>query len=34
MIIRGGENVYPVAAENRLLEHARITDAVVIGVEP
>jgi acyl-CoA synthetase (AMP-forming)/AMP-acid ligase II len=28
MIIRGGENVYPVEVENRLLEHARITDAV------
>jgi acyl-CoA synthetase (AMP-forming)/AMP-acid ligase II len=32
MIIRGGENVYPVEVENRLLEHPRIADAAVIGV--
>jgi acyl-CoA synthetase (AMP-forming)/AMP-acid ligase II len=32
MIIRGGENVYPVEVENRLLEHPRVADAAVIGV--
>jgi acyl-CoA synthetase (AMP-forming)/AMP-acid ligase II len=32
MIIRGGENVYPVEVENRLLEHPLIADAAVIGV--
>ena len=32
MIIRGGENVYPQEVENRLLEHARIADAALVGV--
>ena len=32
MIIRGGENVYPVEVENRLLEHPLIAEAAVIGV--
>jgi len=32
MIIRGGENVYCVEIENRLLEHPAILDAAVIGV--
>jgi acyl-CoA synthetase (AMP-forming)/AMP-acid ligase II len=32
MIIRGGENVYPLEVENRLLEHPRIADAAVMGV--
>ena len=32
MIIRGGENVYPVEVENRLLEHPRIADVAAIGV--
>ena len=32
MIIRGGENVYPLEVENRLLEHPRVADAAVIGV--
>jgi acyl-CoA synthetase (AMP-forming)/AMP-acid ligase II len=32
MINRGGENVYPLEVENRLLEHPRIADAAVIGV--
>ncbi len=31
MIIRGGENVYPMEVENRLLEHPRIADAAVVG---
>ncbi len=33
MIIRGGENVYCVEIENRLVEHPAIADAAVIGVE-
>jgi len=32
MIIRGGENIYCVEIENRLVEHPAITDAAVIGV--
>jgi long-chain acyl-CoA synthetase len=32
MIIRGGENVYCVEIENRLVEHADVADAAVIGV--
>jgi long-chain acyl-CoA synthetase len=32
MIIRGGENVYCVEIENRLIEHPKIADAAVIGV--
>lgn len=32
MIIRGGENIYCVEIENRLLEHPKIADAAVIGV--
>jgi steroid-24-oyl-CoA synthetase len=32
MIIRGGENIYCVEIENRLVEHAGILDAAVIGV--
>jgi acyl-CoA synthetase (AMP-forming)/AMP-acid ligase II len=32
MIIRGGENVYPMEVENRLLEHPGIAEAAVIGV--
>lgn len=33
LIVRGGENIYPVEIENRLLEHPEVTDAAVIGVE-
>ena len=33
MIIRGGENVYPIEIENRLVEHPDINDAAVIGVD-
>lgn len=32
MIIRGGENVYCVEIENRLVEHPGVADAAVIGV--
>jgi long-chain acyl-CoA synthetase len=32
MIIRGGENVYCVEIENRLVEHSSIAEAAVIGV--
>jgi long-chain acyl-CoA synthetase len=32
MIIRGGENVYSVEIENRLVEHPDILDAAVLGV--
>jgi long-chain acyl-CoA synthetase len=32
MIIRGGENVYSVEIENRLVEHPEILDAAVLGV--
>ncbi len=32
MIIRGGENVYCVEIENRLVEHPEIVDAAVFGV--
>jgi long-chain acyl-CoA synthetase len=32
MIIRGGENIYCVEIEHRLVEHPKIADAAVIGV--
>jgi long-chain acyl-CoA synthetase len=32
MIIRGGENIYCVEIENRLVENPRIADAAIIGV--
>jgi long-chain acyl-CoA synthetase len=32
MIIRGGENIYCVEIENRLVEHPDVMDAAVIGV--
>ena len=34
MIIRGGENMYCVEIENRLVEHPTIADAAVIGDAP
>jgi acyl-CoA synthetase (AMP-forming)/AMP-acid ligase II len=33
LIIRGGENIYPMEIEHRLIEHPDISDAAVIGVE-
>jgi long-chain acyl-CoA synthetase len=32
MIIRGGENVYCVEIENRIVEHPAVADAAIIGV--
>jgi acyl-CoA synthetase (AMP-forming)/AMP-acid ligase II len=32
LIIRGGENIYPIEIEYRLVEHPGIADACVIGV--
>ncbi|MBA3302871.1 MAG: acyl--CoA ligase [Acidimicrobiia bacterium] len=32
MIIRGGENIYCVEIENRLVEHPAVADAAVIGI--
>ena len=32
MILRGGENIYPIEVEHRLVEHRDIADAAVIGV--
>ena len=33
LILRGGENIYPIEIENRLIEHPDIDDAAVIGVD-
>ncbi len=33
LIIRGGENIYPIEIENRLVEHPEVADAAVIGVD-
>jgi acyl-CoA synthetase (AMP-forming)/AMP-acid ligase II len=33
MIIRGGENIYPIEIENRLVEHPDVADACVVGVD-
>ena len=32
LIIRGGENIYPIEIENRLVEHPAIAEACVVGV--
>jgi acyl-CoA synthetase (AMP-forming)/AMP-acid ligase II len=33
LILRGGENIYPIEIEHRLVEHPEIDDAAVIGVD-
>jgi acyl-CoA synthetase (AMP-forming)/AMP-acid ligase II len=33
LIIRGGENVYPIEIENRIVEHPDVADAAVVGVD-
>jgi len=32
LIIRGGENIYPIEIENRLIEHPALAAAAVVGV--
>jgi acyl-CoA synthetase (AMP-forming)/AMP-acid ligase II len=32
LIVRGGENIYPIEIEYRLVEHPDVTDACVIGI--
>jgi acyl-CoA synthetase (AMP-forming)/AMP-acid ligase II len=33
LIIRGGENIYPIEIENRLVEHPAVADVCVVGVD-
>ena len=33
MIIRGGENIYPIEVEEFLLTHPNVSDAQVVGVK-
>lgn len=33
LILRGGENIYPIEIENRLVAHPDIDDAAVVGVD-
>jgi acyl-CoA synthetase (AMP-forming)/AMP-acid ligase II len=32
LVIRGGENVYPIEVENRLVEHPDVIEAAVVGI--
>ena len=34
LIIRGGENIYPVEIENRLIEHPAVAEVAVVGRHP
>lgn len=33
LIIRGGENIYPIEIENRLIEHEAVAEVAVVGVD-
>jgi acyl-CoA synthetase (AMP-forming)/AMP-acid ligase II len=33
LIIRGGENIYPIEIENRVLEHPDIDDVAIVGID-
>ena len=33
LILRGGENIYPIEIEHRLVEHPDVDDAAVVGVD-
>ena len=33
LIIRGGENIYPIEIENRIMEHPDIVEVAVVGVD-
>jgi acyl-CoA synthetase (AMP-forming)/AMP-acid ligase II len=33
MILRGGENIYPIEIENRIIEHPDVNEVAVIGVD-
>lgn len=33
LILRGGENIYPIEIEDRLVEHPDVNDAAVIGID-
>lgn len=33
LIIRGGENIYPIEIENRLIEHEAVAEVAIVGVD-